>query len=206
MAKKKQKRVMVHSSRNVTHVCVYEVGNEECIICGADSKAAGQKPLVIAKPGYAVAAEQLKQANLPTSKKQWNSKPQSARLVCVCLVCLGLSSGVSILAWIIGGLDVNECNASGDASVCSHLANCTNHDDAYTCKCLPGYEGTGDADVEDYLGDGGSVGCVDINECAVAVPSIPERGGMAAAPPPPPPACGSKVCVNQAGSYTCRDP
>ena len=202
----KSKRVMIHSSRNVTHVCVYEVGNEECMICGAESKAAGQKPLVIVKPAYAVAAEQLKHANLPMSKKDWKSKPQSHRLVCVCLICLGLSSGVSIIAWFMASFDVDECRAWGDDAVCSRLANCTNHDDAYTCKCLPGFKGTGDADVEDYLGDGGSVGCVDVDECAVAPPSVPDRGGMAAAPPPPPACAEPKVCVNHAGSYTCMDP
>jgi hypothetical protein len=199
----KGKRVMVHSDRNVTHVCVYEVGSEDCIVCGAKSKDAGQKPLAVPDPIHKVVAAQLKKAKvLPTNKKQWSSKPHNTRLVCVCLVCLLLATGVSIIGWVIGSADTNECDAR--PSVCSQLANCTNFDDSYSCKCLPGYAGTGDADVEDYLGDGGSIGCRDINECAVAPPSVPDRGSVDDAPPPPPPVCEEdQICVNTPGSYRC---
>ena len=201
--KGKGKRVTVYSERNVTHVCLYEVGSEDCIICGAKSKDKGQKPLVVEDPLHKVVKSQLqKAAVLPTNKKQWSSKPHNLRLVCICLLCLLLATGVSVIGWILGSADTDECAAR--PSVCSDLANCTNYDDTYACACIPGYVGTGDADTEDYLGDGGSVGCRDVDECAVVPPRIPDRGGVDEAPPPPPPVCGEgQTCVNTPGSYRC---
>lgn len=201
----KGKRVhTVRSERKTTHVCVYQVGIEECMICGAQSKDAGQKPLVVEDPIHKQLQMQLKKASvLPTNSAQWSSKPHNVRTICVCLLCMLLATGVSVVGWMWGSADANECEVR--PSVCSHVANCTNYDDTYSCACWPGYAGTGEADVEDYLGDGGFVGCRDIDECAVAPPRIPDRGGVDEAPAPPAPVCEDhQTCVNTPGSYHCQ--
>ena len=108
---------MVHptSDRHVTHVCVFDVGSDLCLICGAGSKTTGQEeleplPEMGLSAAYKVAkevrgtgaamccrrpwltpaccAQEIAAVRLPTNRSSWKAKPQPMRLACVCLVRL----------------------------------------------------------------------------------------------------------------------
>ena len=98
---------MVHptSDRHVTHVCVFDVGSDLCLICGAGSKTAGQEeleplPEMGLSAAYKVAkevrgtgaamrcrrpwltpaccAQEIAAVRLPTNRSSWKAKPQTS--------------------------------------------------------------------------------------------------------------------------------
>ena len=82
--------------------------------------------------------------------------------------------------------DINECEllAIDGEDPCSRntnqTASCHNTPGSYSCKCIEGYTGTGET-------------CIDINECALELPDLPNFP------------CGdtNSMCQNNAGSYDC---
>jgi hypothetical protein len=157
------------------HVCLFDVGSDECLICGAKAALVGQVAADLPEPRWRGKFKDL-QEKVPTSRKDWKNKPHFSRLMCICVACVCCMVIGIVFLVIVGEIDADECSSDSDND-CDALAVCTNLDGSYTCDCEAGYIGTG------YV-------CEDIDECSR--PDAPELCG------------GDGQCINTPGTYGCR--
>lgn len=198
------------------HVCVFDMGSDECLICGTSRGLVAQVPTglrKIAEPMWKTVVTEIA-TKKSTSRRDWKHKPHYAKLTFVCVGCIATIIFLLSSVWTASESDRDEC-ATG-AHECDPNALCTNLDQTYTCDCDAG-----------YTGDGWE--CVEIDECRAVVPGkaapvpivvvIPgsdgrERAG-APPPPPPPPPCivwndaemqdgWQHDCINTPGSFVCE--
>ena len=202
--------------KKMPHVCVFDIGSDECLICGTS------RGLVVAMPtGMRAIPEPMWKTVVadiatkqPTSRREWAHKPHYAKLTFVCVGCIAMIIFLLTSVWTAAESDTDECETGSHE--CAANALCTNLDNTYTCDCDAG-----------YTGDGWD--CAEVDECATAFPGkanpvpivvvIPgsDGGQRAGAPPPPPPPPPCIVwndeerqdgwqhdCVNNPGSFDCE--
>lgn len=156
------------------HVCVFDVGSDECLICGTRAALVGQQTLHKMQPSWKRALQGVAE-QVPRSRREWAHKPHFSRLICICVGCLVVIILLVAFAAVATSLDADECTAGSHG--CDENADCTNLDGTYTCDCRVGYIGSGRE-------------CYDIDECLDTVS--------------PPPDCHAKAtCSNLPGSFAC---
>jgi hypothetical protein len=67
------------------HVCVFDVGSDECLICGTRAALVGQQTLHKMQPSWKRALQGVAE-QVPRSRREWAHKPHFSRLICICVV------------------------------------------------------------------------------------------------------------------------
>lgn len=173
------------------HVCVFDMDADACLICGRTAEEAAkleaaQERRELAAVGGILAkvsptawkySQELK-AQVPKpiqSRVEWQRSPETCRMACLCMSCLGCMA-VSIVLYGLWGLIYDENECSSGSHNCSTFARCEDRSGTYQCFCHDG-----------YYGDGWD--CRDIDECL-----DPDRLG-----------CDPNAeCENSAGSFACE--